>query len=159
MQTLIYVFIYLGRNTAILKKSTVKPPFWPKKFLFQNIKSLTKENLVLILRSYLEIDTEEKSHRNRSPPSTPETTKRLISKYVQSPNTAMEIVDDLSDTSSEPFFSHPQPVTRCSEDPQHSEGPTSSLVTLLGVKAIETIYKFAPIINKNITSQSVAALA
>ena len=127
--------------------------------LFQNIKSLTKENLLLILRSYLEIDTEEKSYRDRSPPSTPETTKRIKSKDVQSPNTAMEIVDDISDTSSEPFFSHPQPVTSCSEDSQHSEGPTSSLVTLLGVKAIEPIYKFTPIINKNITSQCLDELA
>ena len=153
MQILIYVFSYLGRNTAIWKK------FQNIKILFQNIKSLNKEDLLLILRSYLEIDTKEKSYRDRSPHSTPETTKRIKSKDVQSPNTAIDIVDDLSDTSSESFFPHPQPVTSCSEDLQHSEGPTSSLVTLLGVKGIEPIYKFKPIVNKKIKSQCLDELA
>ena len=111
MQILIYVVKYLGRNTAIWKKSIVKPPFWPKKLLFQNIKSLNKGDLLLILRAYLEIDTEEKCYRDRSPHSTPETTKRIKSKEVH----------DISDTSSESFFPRPQPVTSCSEDLQHSE--------------------------------------
>ena len=41
----------------------------------------------------------------------------------------------------------------------YGDGPTSSLVTLLGVKAIEPIYKFTPIINKKITSQCLDELA
>ena len=93
--------------------------------LSQNIKSLNKEDLLLILRAYLETDTEEKCYRDRSPHSTPETTKRIRSKEVQGPNTAMDIVDDISDTSSESFFPRPKPVTSRSEDLQHSEGPTS----------------------------------
>ena len=68
----------------------------------------------------------------------------------------MDIVDDISDTSSEPFFPRPQPVTSCSEDLQHSEG---GLVTLLGVKVIEPIYKFTHITNAKVTSQCLDELA
>ena len=57
MQILILRFQVFRKSTAIWKKSTIKPPFWPKKLLIQNIKSLNKEDLLLILRAYLEIDT------------------------------------------------------------------------------------------------------
>ncbi|KAI6659974.1 hypothetical protein LOD99_14315 [Oopsacas minuta] len=147
---------------------SLKPPFWPERVPFENIKSACKIHLRMIIESYKDYSMKARvsvrPQSQKSPSSSQASRHDIYRDRSRSLDFARDVIHqesdvDTSDDSFDELFQQPviasnKPIS----DPQ-TPTPTSSLVTLLGVKPLDPIQIITPPISLNEKNLAISELS
>ncbi|KAI6661706.1 hypothetical protein LOD99_9948 [Oopsacas minuta] len=158
-----------GKGMFFWNDPSLKPPFWPERVPFENIKSACKIHLRMIIESYKDYSMKARvsvrPQSQKSPSSSQASRHDFYRDRSRSPlDFARDVIHQESDvvTSDDSFDElFQQPIIASNKpipDPQ-TPTPTSSLVTLLGVKPLDPIQIITPSISLNEKNLSISELS